>query len=132
MHTARLFAQAIDAIITGVQPRPPVPPEIAAVVAGFEAWYSSSGIRFAPAGDTMVYSRLHGYAGAADCIGYRLDGSAIVVCDFKTCVAVLEPSQVDWCGTLRRPSSFLRFATLQVELDAAELRLSGAVATSVW
>jgi len=32
----------------------------------------------------MVYSREHGYAGAADCIGYRLDGSAIVVCDFKT------------------------------------------------
>lgn len=76
--------QAIDAIITGVQPRPPVPPDIAAVVAGFEAWYKTSGIRFAPAGDTMVFSREHGYAGAADAIGYRLDGSTVVVCDFKT------------------------------------------------
>ena len=32
----------------------------------------------------MVFSREHGYAGAADAIGYRLDGSAVVVCDFKT------------------------------------------------
>lgn len=82
--TPNSAAQAIDAIITGMTPRPPVPSDIAATVAGFEAWYATSGIRFASAGDTMVYSREHGYAGAADCIGYRLDGSAIVVCDFKT------------------------------------------------
>lgn len=101
-------AQAIDAIITGVQPRPPVSPDIAAVVAGFEEWYSSSGIRFAPAGDTMVFSRQHGYAGAADCIGYRLDGSAIVVCDFKTCV------HCTLAGRPPTPSADLCFPSLQV------------------
>jgi hypothetical protein len=75
---------AIDAIIRGVYPRPPVPNDIASAVSGFEAWYASSGIRFAPAGDTVVYSLQHGFAGATDAIGYRTDGSAIVVCDFKT------------------------------------------------
>ena len=75
---------AIDAIIRGVHPRPPVSGDIAAAVSGFETWYATSGIRFAPAGDTVVYSLKHGYAGATDAIGCRIDGSAVVVCDFKT------------------------------------------------
>jgi hypothetical protein len=58
--------------------------DIAVVVEGFKRWYKQSGITLHPAGDTVVYSRKYGYAGAADAIGYRKEDGALLVVDFKT------------------------------------------------
>lgn len=88
---------AIDAIIAGgeagaaaARPDGTVATDegdIAAAVAGFRRWWrSAEGARYqlSPCGDTIVYSRRYGYAGAADCLGVDRESGRIVVFDFKT------------------------------------------------
>jgi hypothetical protein len=76
---------AIDAIIReDAHADRLVTPDIAKVVEGFKKWYAESGLVLSSAGDTVVFSRKYGYAGAADALGFTKDRKQLVVCDFKT------------------------------------------------
>ena len=80
---------AIDADVQGSPlPAGDVAPDVAPVLEGFRKWYAGAALRLSPAGDTVVYNRRYGYAGATDALGVTADGSKLVVVDFKTSNAI--------------------------------------------
>lgn len=63
---------AIDEIIRGIEPT--IEEDIRPVVEGFQNWYAESGLKMHYAGDTTVYSKKYGYAGALDAVATDAEG----------------------------------------------------------
>lgn len=71
-----------EAVITG-KPLGPIDNDILKPVAGFAAWWKSSGIEIL-LGDTKVASLKYQYGGSLDALGYDIKNATLVLIDFKT------------------------------------------------
>lgn len=71
-----------DAVVTG-KPLGKIDNDILKPVAGFAAWWQSSGIEIL-LGDTKVASLKYQYGGSLDALGYDVKSMTIVLIDFKT------------------------------------------------
>lgn len=72
----------VDNVVTG-KPLGKIENDILKPVAGFAAWWQSSGIEILM-GDTKVASLKHGYGGSLDALGYDVKNYELILCDWKS------------------------------------------------
>lgn len=124
---------AADAYVSG-HPYKIISPEVMPGYKNFLTWVQDSGISFI-CGDTTVASRMYGYGGRVDALGYNKKGN-IVLIDFKTSNALRDeyPLQVaayiraleEMYGVLATEAVVVRFGKTKPDMEVKTVNISNA------